>query len=476
MRSVKINLAILILLFLLLSCTPKPTKSFNVLMIAVDDLRPELGCYGNTLIQSPNIDELARQGITFKNSYCNIPVSGASRASLLTGMRPTRNRFLSYYTRADVEAPDAVALPRHFKNNGYYTISNGKIFHHMQDKADSWDENWRPKTVPTWRDYHIEENVQLELAGGGPPWENADVHDTTYHDGKLAEKTIADLKRMKESGKTFFIASGFVKPHLPFNAPKKYWDLYNLEDFNPSERAFWPDNAPAEAFHNSGELRAYHGIPEEGFISDSASLMMQYGYYACVSYIDAQIGKVLRALEELDLAENTIVILWGDHGWNLGEHGMWCKHCNFNTSLQTPLLIRAPGYSADESSDAMVEFVDIYPTLSELCGLPLPGTLEGTSLVPLLKDPEAEWKDYIVSKYFDGLTLKTSAYAYTDWRTDKDSLISMMLYDHQNDKAERENLAPDPEFSILVDSLQEELRLKRGKNYLKPNPITQQDD
>jgi iduronate 2-sulfatase len=242
----------------------------------------------------------------------------------------------------------------------------------------------------------------------------------------------------------------------------------------PTERIFWPDNAPAEAFHNSGELRAYHGIPAEGFISDSASVMMQYGYYACVSYIDAQIGKVLRTLEELDLADNTIVILWGDHGWNLGEHGMWCKHCNFNTSLRTPMIISAPGYSADESCTAMVEFIDIYPTLAELCGLPLPESLDGRSMVPLLKDPDAAWKDYIVSKYFDGTTLKTSAYAYTQWSTDTDSLISEMLYDHRNDKAERDNLAADPAFTSLADSLQQELRLKRGKDYLKPNPVTQQ--
>ncbi len=476
-RNEKINYTIIIflLLLVLICCSPEVKKPMNILMIAVDDLRPELGCYGNTVVKSPNIDEFASESMLFQHSYCNIPVSGASRASLLTGTRPTKNRFIHYYTRADVEVPEAVSLPKHFKEMGYYTISNGKIFHHMNDMEESWDENWRPRTNPTWRDYYLDNNVELELAGGGPPWEAADVSDTAYHDGKLAGKTIADLKRLKNLNKPFFIASGFIKPHLPFNAPQKYWDIYSRDQFNPVEKSFWPSNAPKEAFHNSGELRAYHGIPEEGFISDSSAISMQHGYYACVSYIDAQIGKVLDALEELGLAENTIVILWGDHGWNLGDHGMWCKHCNFNTSLQTPLIIKAPGFPKGQKTKKLTEYVDIYPTLCELCGISIPETAEGNSLVPLLKNPSAEWKDHVICKYHDGLSIKTPKYLYTEWRNEQDSLISNMLYDHRKDMEETNNLADKPEYKHLVDSLRAELLANRGKDYFKPNATSKNE-
>lgn len=457
----------IVLSILVTSCitAPKKSKPHNVLMIAVDDLRPELGCYGNALVNSPNIDKLAGEGVVFANNYCNIPVCGASRVSLMTGARPTRERFLDYFCRADVEAPEAVCLSQHFKDNGYHTISNGKIFHHMDDREGSWDENWRPETNATWRDYHINENVEMELAGGGPPYENANVHDTAYHDGKLADKTIADLKRMKEFGEPFFIASGFVKPHLPFNAPKKYWEMYEKNDFLPTKKEFWPLNAPKQAFHNSGELRHYGCIPKEGFVDDTMSINMQHGYYACVSYIDAQIGKVLNALDELGLSENTVVMLWGDHGYNLGEHGLWCKHCNFNTSLQTPLIIKAPGKTEGVQSHAMTEFVDVFPTLCELTNLPIPKTVEGLSLVPLLDNPESEWKDYVICKWFDGLTIKTPEYAYTEWRNANDSLITSMLYDHVNDIEETNNLVGDYHYKEVIQELQTKMLANRGANY-----------
>lgn len=472
MKSIRLYILIVLIVLLLAGCTPKQEKQFNVLMIAVDDLRPELGCYGNRIVKSPNIDQLADMGVLFENSYCNSPVSGASRASLLTGSRPTKNRFIHYYTRADVEIPEAVCLSQHFKNNGYTTVSNGKVFHHFDDRSESWDENWRPKTNATWRDYHIDKNVSLELKGGGPPFEIADVHDTIYYDGKLAEKTISDLKKLKAQNKPFFLAAGFVKPHLPFNAPKKYWDMYSSSDFKPTKRAFWPLNAPKEAFHNSGELRAYHGVPEKGFISDSASVQLQHGYYACISYIDAQIGKILEAIEELGLATNTIVMLWGDHGWNLGEHGLWCKHCNFNTSLKAPLIIKAPGYAEGKLSPALTEFIDIFPTLCELCNLEIPESVEGKSLVPLLENPEEEWTDYVICKYHDGLTIKTSEYAYTEWRDNKDSLISAMLFDHVNDINETNNLINDSEFIKIRENLSKKLHENKGRNYYKTNALT----
>ncbi|MBE0654506.1 MAG: sulfatase [Bacteroidales bacterium] len=457
--------------FLFTFCAKPPEEKLNVLMIAVDDLRPELGCYGNGLIQTPNIDKLASRGVTFTNSFCNIPVCGASRASLMTGSRPTRHRFLTYFSRADAEVPDKMVLSQHFKNNGYHTISNGKVLHEFEDHAPSWDENWRLQTETGWLNYLLDENKEIEKKEGrGPAYEVADVHDTVYNDGKLAIKTIADLKRLKDKGEPFFLATGFVKPHLPFNAPVKYWDLYEASDFSTVSGEFLPENAPGEAFHQFEELRQYHGIPKSGPLSDSLSVTLQHGYYACVSYIDAQIGLILQALDELGLTKNTIVLLWGDHGWNLGEHGLWCKHCNFNTSLSAPLIISAPGKVKDAKCQAMAEFIDIYPTLSELCGLEIPETVEGTSLVHLLENPAAEHKDFVVCKYKDGLTLRTEKYAYTEWSNDDDVLISRMLYDHHTDPAETDNIVNNTENKALVDSLQKVLHENRGHEYFKKNP------
>jgi len=255
-------------LVFLVSCsgireTNQTPQQPNILFIAVDDLRPELGCYGKEHIESPNIDHLAAQGTRFDRSYCNIPVCGASRASLMTGLRPARNRFLSYLTRADEEASGITTLPGHFRNNGYYTISNGKIFHHDDDAIDSWDEIWHPvSSSPSWRDYAILDNIRMDTSdrSRGPAFERAPVPDSAYKDGKTAEKTIQDLRMLKEKDQPFFLATGFLKPHLPFNAPEKYWKLYDGKVILPANN-YPPENAPKESLHNSGELRAYAGIP-----------------------------------------------------------------------------------------------------------------------------------------------------------------------------------------------------------------------
>ena len=255
-------------LLVLVSCTGSPEKNAlpetpNILFIAVDDLRPELACYGKELISSPNIDLLAAEGTRFDRSYCNIPVCGASRASLMTGLRPARNRFLTYLTRADEEAPGITTLPGHFRNNGYHAISNGKIFHDDDDAADSWNEIWHPKSSSaSWRDYALHENIVMDTAGDtrGPAFERLEIEDISYKDGKTAEKVIADLARLKETGKPFFLAAGFLKPHLPFNAPEKYWKLYDGKVQLP-DNDFMPENAPRESMHTFGELRAYADIP-----------------------------------------------------------------------------------------------------------------------------------------------------------------------------------------------------------------------
>ena len=437
----------------------------NVLFIAVDDLRPQLGCYGHKQMLSPNIDRLASGGSLFSRAYCQVPVCGATRASLMTGIRPSRHRFIDYYAKVDEDLPGAVSLGQHFRENGYHTISNGKIFHHANDELDAWSEKpWRPKPKRgSGRNYQLEENLKIDadFDTRGPAFEAADVPDNAYFDGMIADKAIDDLGRLKDSGKPFFLATGFMKPHLPFNAPKKYWDMYNRDDIDLADNPFRPNGAPDVALHNWVELRRYYNIPTKGPLDDDTARSLVHGYYTCVSYMDAQVGRVLDELDRLGLRDNTIVVLWGDHGWQLGEHGLWCKHCNFETSLHVPLIISVPGSEQNQRSDALVEFVDIYPSLSELCGLPVKEHLEGTSFVPLLKNPDTPWKNAVFSRYINGDSVKTDRYRYTEWTEEtippgaplEVKQTARMLYDHRNDPNENVNIAEQPENKELVERL-----------------------
>lgn len=441
----------------------------NILFIAVDDLRPELGCYGNTIIKSPNIDRLASKSVIFRRAYCNVPVSGASRASLLTGTRPTSYRFLSFETWADRDNPEAVTLPAHFRKNGYYSVGLSKIFHNMGDGKDAWDEEWRPSAPGTWRNYATTQNLLIDKeTKRGMPYECADVSDTVYYDGKTAQKAINFIRNYSKSDKPFFLAVGFLKPHLPFNAPKKYWDLYDPAKIGIASNPDQPSDAPRQAIHNWGELRNYYSIPEKGPLSDSAANKLRHGYYASVSYTDAQIGLLLDALDAAGLSENTIVVLWGDHGWNLGEHGLWCKHCNFNTSLNAPLIIKVPGTTDKGAENGNItEFIDIYPTLCEVAGLPLPEHLEGSSLSERLRKPGKYEEDYAVSKFNNGVTLVGEKYFYTEWLNKNDSTVARMLYDHSVDPDENFNIAEREDMKVEVVELSNELNVKRGSSFIK---------
>jgi arylsulfatase A-like enzyme len=459
------------------SCTnDKEKEPYNVLFIAVDDLRPELGYFGEDHIISPNIDRLASESALFRRAYCNVPVCGASRASLLSGLRPTRHRFLHYYSWSDKEAPGIQNLPGYFKEHGYYTASFGKIYHHPSDNEQAWDTIWNPSTIGSWRDYVTEKNILLDTTPGqrGFPFEMPDAEDNVYRDGKLAEGAIKTLKELKERNKPFFLGVGFWKPHLPFNAPKKYWDLYDEREIHLPKSGFRPVNAPDEAFHNSGELRHYNSIPGKGFLNDTMAQKLIHGYYACVSYTDAQIGKVLNALKESGLEKNTIVVLWGDHGWNLREHGLWCKHCNFETSLHTPLIIKRPGLEPLET-DEIVEFVDIYPTLCELAELEIPDHVEGRSMVNMMMDPAAKGDGVAVCKWFDGVTTITGDYFYTEWINDSDSVYAKMLYNHASDPQEMINLASEADYDSLMDSLAVVQREHRGEGFWDPSLVSPEE-
>lgn len=434
----------------------------NVLFIIVDDLRPQLGCYGKTDMISPNIDKLAANGVLFNKGYCNVPVCGASRASLLTGLRPNRTRFWDHKTYAEKDAPGIITLPEYFKSNGYYTISNGKVFHHPNDEKQAWSEApWRPANTSTEEGESGKTTKDI-----GPAFSMKDVPDNTYADGQIADKTINDLQKLQKMNKPFFLAVGFMKPHLPFIAPKKYWDLYPMQAVGLANNPFITKNAPKEAIHNFGELRSYNNVPDEGPINDTLARKLRQGYFSCVSYTDAQVGKVLAELERTGLSKNTIVVLIGDHGWNLGEHTLWSKHSEFNNAINTPLIVHLPGQQKGKIINSLTEFLDIYPTLCELAKLPLPAHLEGKSFVSLLTAPGSpKFKDAVYPRFKTGESICTSRYVYTEYYDAEGKTVSRMLYDHQNDPQENINISEWPDKQVIVKELSAKLgkMVKEGK-------------
>lgn len=455
------RLILAVFLFSLLLTCPAVSRAAdapNVLFIAVDDLRCELGCYGHEIVKSPNIDRLAASGTVFERAYCMVAVCGASRASMMTGIRPSKSRFTSYLTRASEDTPNAKTLNTYFKERGYTTMNNGKMFHHADDNNDGWSiPAWRPHGIASFK---LPENVKAIRETGkirGVPYECADVPDNAYADGATADKSIADMRQLAAGDKPFFLAVGFLKPHLPFCAPKKYWDLYDEDDIKlPENYRYVPKDSPSAAVHNFGELRAYIGVPAKGPVSDEMAHNLIHGYYACVSYTDAQIGRLLDELERLGIADNTIVVLWGDHGWNLGEHTMWCKHCVFENSMHAPLLVRAPGMKPGRT-DAPVEFIDVYPTLCQLSGGSPFDQLQGQSLVPLLKDAQAEWKPAAIGRFGAGDTIRTDRYRYSEFHDRKGNSMGRMLYDHKTDPRENVNISEHPEMKEIVERLSKEL-------------------
>jgi arylsulfatase A-like enzyme len=442
----------------------------NVLFIAVDDLRPQLNCYGAKSMRTPHIDRLASQGTLFERAYCMVPTCGASRASLMTGIRPSRNRFINYLAWAERDAPGVTTLNQHFRAHGYYTLSNGKVFHHVTDSADGWSEPaWRPRGVATYRDPDNRALAQRAVARTdrqrrGPPYEAGDVSDDSYADGKIAAKAVADLQRLAQMDQPFFLAVGFLKPHLPFVAPKKYWDLYDFQEIQLPKTYHRPTGAPAEAIHSWGELRAYANVPQKGPLTDKMARTLIHGYYACVSYTDANIGILLDELDRLQLAGNTIVVLWGDHGWNLGEHTLWCKHCCFETSMHAPLIVKDPRRPGGRTTRGLTEFIDIYPSLCQLAGLPLPDHLQGRSFVSLMENPDQEWKSAAIGRYRNGDTIRTDQHRFTEYTNANGQFRARMLYDHDADPGEDLNIADRKSHAALVTSLSEELRERMGKD------------
>lgn len=468
-----------------------PSKAqYNVLFIAVDDLKPYLGCYGNRAAITPNIDRLASRGLSFSRAYCQQAVCSPSRTSLLTGRRPDTTQVYELQTHFRKTIPDAVTLPEHFKKNGYLTTGFSKIFHGGIDDAQSWSVPWWSPSGPGWgtpenedRARRQTENLkksgwrigppgkvdrQMEKAKRGTAWASPDVADNELPDGKTSDAVVAALEKVKSQ--RFFLAAGFLKPHLPFIAPKRYFDLYAKTKFEPADNPFPPKDAPEVALHNFGELRSYSDIPDIGPVPPEKAVELIRAYYAAASFTDAQVGKLLNALDRLGLRQDTVVILWGDHGYHLGDHGLWNKHTNFEEATRVPMIISVPGQkTAGQKTAGLSEFVDIYPSLCDICGLPVPEELEGTSFKPLVENPGRPWKKAAFSQYPRGVpgvgqamghSMRTERYRFTEWLVpgkEKD-FRAIELYDHQSDPQENVNLANRPEHAALVKQLNEQLR------------------
>ena len=461
-------------------------KKQNILFIGVDDMRPLVNSYGFDQMKTPNIDKLARQGIQFNQAYTNVAVCGASRASIMTGVRGSQSRFVRYYSRADEDLPKATDLAKLFKRNGYKTISLGKIYHETTDFKDNWDiripfQNFRnyldPKSlekIKNRNEYHPR-NGNLKT----PPIEYADVDDFSYNDGKLTKSAIDNLKKLNESGDPFFMAVGYISTHLPFVQPKKYKKLYPDSSLTFSDLKDIPENAPSRAYHSWSELRnGYLDIPTEGPVSREMERELIRAYYSTVSYLDALIGNLIDSLDKLGLRDNTTIVLWSDHGFFLGEHGFWCKHHTFQEAINVPLIISSPDKKRNFKTDALVEYIDIYPTLAELVGITPPDYIQGESLVPLLENPKQKFRDEIYSRYQFREVVQDYDFSYHEIlnynkfyidrkgartpTSDSDVRVAgYMLFDMKNDPKQSIDLSKKPKYSHIVKKYANKLKKMR---------------
>lgn len=474
-----------------------PTKRPpNVLFVAIDDLRPDLGCYGNAQAQTPNLDRFAKSGIRFTNAYCQQSVCGPSRASIMTGMRPDTSGVHGNHVHFRKRHPDVRTIPQWFKEHGYHTQSMGKIYHGVFPPgssitvADTFGDapSWSAPTFrPGPRYYYTEAGMDAakkvfqriykpanpapddwtKKLVFGPATEAPAVADNVLYDGQVAERAVATLQKLARQDTPFFLAVGFIKPHSPYIAPKQYWDLYD-----PADIALASDDkvhgAPKYAGHGSGELRRYTDQPRRGVIPDANQRRVRHAYLACTSYIDAQLGMVLDELQRLDLNDNTVVVIWSDHGYHLGEVELWGKTTNRELDTRVVLMARTPsGKQRGMACNALVELVDVYPSLVAMCGLPQPEHLEGNSFAPLLDDAQLEWKEAAFSQFTRGkrrgYSVRTRSFRYTEWLQIKDQkLLASELYDHRSDGGELRNIAGDKNYQDTVTRLSMLLRQGEG--------------
>lgn len=485
-------------------------KKHNVLFISIDDLRPALGVYGDSIVHSPHIDKIASEGCTFMETFCQSAVCAPSRASLMTGLRPDSTRVWHLGDKFREINPATVTMPQHFAKHGYHTVNLGKIFHNYMPDSISWHEpDLRPARYlkPDWlgRDgetFYISPEVNasqkvkrdsllklrpVRYADGwntGPAWEAADVHDTMYFDGaqnKLVEKT---LTRLAKSDKPFYMGLGYFRPHLPFTVPKKYWDMYDPDNMPLAANPNIPEGAPLHTMNSMYELRHYDGFghishPTGAYqMSEDTVRTLRHGYYASVSYVDKLIGDLVTHMKALNIYDNTIIVIWGDHGWKLGDHNSWGKMTNYNIDLKVPLIIRYPEQSKRGiKTSGITELVDLFPTLCDLAEIDIPDYMQGQSMVPLMNQPEQKWKSAAFSQFhrrpkvsadgqrYMGYSMNTEKYHYIEWyRWDHKAGIrgeykGAELYDRLNDPYEYKNIANNDELNSIQSELSEQLAM-----------------
>ena len=448
----------------------------NILFISIDDFRPKISSYGETKMITPNIDKLASEGLQFNNAYTNIAVCGASRASLMTGIRPSLNRFNDFSSRAQVDTPQAISLNQLFMDNGYETISYGKIYHHSDDFQQHWSEKDKGQIQSDFQDpksiVRVNNAEKGEYGNKNLTYEYPDVDDYAYNDGKITQNAIYKLKELKKDDQPFFMAVGYVSPHLPFIQPKKYWDMYDHDSIQLADNSYQPENSPfiaIEAQHNSAELRKnYLDIPAKGKLDDDLARNLIHGYYASVSYMDALIGELIKELDDLGLRENTTIILWSDHGYFLGEHGFWCKHSTFHEAVKIPFIMSSPGYAKNQITDSFTELVDVYPTLCELANITPPDYIHGKSLTPVLKNPSIQLKDEIYTRYKQGEAVIDANYSYTEFYRGK-TYVGNMMYDMKTDLKQNIDISKIPANAKLVKMYSQKLKVMR--NFVDKDPI-----
>lgn len=513
MKKKLILLNSLLAIFLIFGCEKKPKQGEekrkpNILFLSIDDLRPNLGVYGDSIAITPNINQLASEGMTFRRTYSQVAVCAPSRASLMTGLRPDSTRVWHLGDKFREIAPDAVTMPQYFSKHGYYTVNLGKIFHNYMPDSVSWDEpDLRPSRYlrEDWlnRDgetFYISEEVNqsqarkrdsllkirpVRYADGwntGPAWEAADVHDTMYYDGaqtELAKKTLTRLAKMDQP---FYMGMGFFRPHLPFAVPKKYWDYYKADEIPLPQNPNLSENAPIYAMNSMYELRGYDGFHAIGHptsnyqMSEDTMRILRHGYYASVSYVDELIGQLVAHLKEVGLYENTIIILWGDHGWKLGDHHSWGKMTNYNIDLHVPMIIRYPNQeNRGAQTQGITELIDMFPSLCELAGIDAPSYMQGTSFVPLIQNPNRPWKKAAFSQFhrrpkvsadgkrYMGYSINTEDYHYIEWYTwdaetgTRGDYVSAELYNSKTDANETVNVIDVAENKEVIAQLSEQL-------------------
>jgi iduronate 2-sulfatase len=451
----------------------------NVLLILVDDLRPELGCYGAEHMVTPNLDQLASESILFDNAYTQQAVCLPSRISLFSGQYPQTTGVTTLQDKFWKLHKDPLTLTRHLRDNGYWAIGMGKVYHDEQWREwDDWTEMSNRRDGIYRNKYASPESIEKlkvltreakeqDLKGKAfrqyvrfGPTEQSFGPDSNYHDYELTDLAIERFAQRKDKDQPFFMTVGYRKPHLPFVAPKRFWDLYDREALELADNPDLPEGAPQIASMTWGELRAYKGVPEKGPVDKQLERELMHGYYACVSFVDEQVGRLILALKEQGLAEDTLVIVWGDHGWKLGEHGMWCKHTNYEIDTRIPLMIRLPdGRQAGTVSNELTESIDLYPTICEFLGLPVPEQLEGDSVAYLFEDAsmaiqEAAYSEYQRHGGVTGFSIKHQDFRYTEWiHLETGEIRARELYNHSVDPDENRNAVNDPEHAERLMTL-----------------------